>query len=81
MAWWGGQDTPEAGIQLNTDIVAAQMSPTMITALLGALQANHISERTFLEALVTGEVVQGRTWEEEQELIALTDPAGDMEVA
>ena len=72
VAWWAGQDNPTATIALNTDIVASQMSPGMLTALMAARQADTISERTFLEALVSGEIIQGRTWEEEQELIAMT---------
>lgn len=80
LTWWAGADDPEVSVQLNTDIISAQMSPTMLAALVAARQSGEISQRTFLEALVAGEVVVGRTWEEEQALIALTsllDPPED----
>lgn len=67
-AWWNGasDEAVEAvSITLNQDFVDARMAPTELAALVQARQAGEISRRTFLENLERGELLEGRTIEEE----------------
>jgi len=61
----------QCAVGLNKDFVSAKLSSQEITALLAAVQAEEMSQETFIWNLQQGEVLQpGRTVEEEQEAIA-----------
>jgi len=77
--WWGGfteNDTdPAILLTLNKDIVASQMPPQMLLALLQVLQQGRMSYETFYENLKRGELTRpGVDVEDEQALIE-TDQA------
>ena len=57
MAKWIKVDWDKIEVTLSKDFVSAKMEPAMITALLGALQANRISIDTFLYSLQEGEIL------------------------
>jgi len=67
MANWMRIDSEKIELSLSKDFIAAEMNPSMITALLQALQANKISQDTFLYSLMEGEILPpGVTIEDEK---------------
>jgi Domain of unknown function (DUF4055) len=67
-AWWRGesdQQLKDTEILLNDEFADPRLSAQDITALVGAYQAGTISLRTFVENAVRGEILEGRTVEEE----------------
>ena len=57
--WMGA--VGEAAIALNTDYLPTPMSPQMLVALIQAVQAGHISRRTFFANLQRGEIITADT--------------------
>lgn len=75
-AWWGGftEDVDDTAItiSLNKDIVASDMPPQMLLALMQALLNGTISQQTFFYNLQQGELTMpGMSFEDEQALIEL----------
>jgi len=71
IGFWEGVAADQCAVGLNKDFVSAKLSSQEITALLAAVQAEEMSQETFIWNLQQGEVLQpGRTVEEEQEAIA-----------
>jgi hypothetical protein len=61
---WGGL-TGDINIQLNTDYLAVQMNPAMLTSLTAALQAGKIGHEDYFWYLQRGDVIrEERTFEE-----------------
>ncbi|MEZ5781167.1 MAG: DUF4055 domain-containing protein [Rhizobiaceae bacterium] len=74
MAAWENVDGVKISVKLNTDFVAVPMQPQQITALLQAVMTGNLSQQSFYDALIRGEVVTGaRDYEAEK---ALIDEAG-----
>lgn len=74
MAQWANAGG-EVSYQLNTDFVPEGMTAQELTALLGAVQAGHMSEQTFFWNMKRGELVEASTtFEEEQERIRSQGP-------
>lgn len=73
MALWSNQPQ-DASIKLNTDYLPTGLSSLELTALTAALQSGSISEQTYFDNLVRGEIIQGTTFEQEQEYKAGQPP-------
>jgi hypothetical protein len=66
-----------AVIKLNTDFMAAQMSPQMMRELLAAVQAGRISPQTYFENMKRGEIIDSvKSFEDEQAELETVPPAG-----
>lgn len=76
---WG--EVGEATIELNRDMMNLEMSPQMVTALLGALQASAISLDTFIYNMKVGELLpEDVSVDDEKEKISLRAPTGRIPV-
>lgn len=76
-AQWGGIAETDVQLRLNTDYLAVQMSPQMLTALTQALQAGTISHQDYFWYLQRGDVIaEERDYEEMQADIETNPPAG-----
>lgn len=74
-AQWMVKPDRDIQVQLNTDFVAIEIDPAMMTGLLTLLQQAKISYSTFFYNLQRGEVIpEGRTMEDEMELIEKEGP-------
>jgi hypothetical protein len=70
MADWAGL-AAEVTVKLNTDYIPAAMAPQQVTALLQAVVTGNLSQESFFNALVKGEVISSdSTFEDEQARIA-----------
>lgn len=70
MAWWRNVEAPVVSVSLTSALIELQLTTEDLRTLFAALQAGRISEQTWLEALVRKQLVKGRTWEDEQALVA-----------
>jgi len=77
--WSGASEAQIEAIKfdLNTDFASARMTPQELTSLMQAWQGGAMSQDTFLHNLKQGEILpDGRTIEEEKDLIAVEAPSG-----
>lgn len=58
-AWWGGMDNfdSEKAFSMSRDFISQKLTPQEVTALVAAVQAGKISNQTFIECLVKGEII------------------------
>jgi len=71
IGFWKGIQPDTCLVITNKDFVSTRLDSRDVAALLQAVQANKISEDTFIHNLIKGEIIQeGRTIEQEQEKIA-----------
>lgn len=76
MAEWMDNATGEIAFTLNTDFNVSRLDANHIKSLLESVVAGLISYETFYDTLVDGEAVKtGRTFQEEQELVAVQNGA------
>lgn len=71
--WIGGATS--ATIELNTDFIAASITPQMLRELLQAVQSGRISHQTYFENLKRGEIIDAKkSYEDEVSEIETTPP-------
>ena len=82
--WWNSTDdlpdhvtNEQVVMELNTDFAMTGMTAQELTAVVGAWQKGAISRDTMLHLFRKGEILpEGRTTEEEAQLIEKEKPAG-----
>jgi len=72
---WSGAKAEDVAVELNRDFIPAGINPTLLTAMLGAVQAGEMSSEAFFENLKQGELYPDNVdYEEEQARIDNQSP-------